>query len=66
MRETTGKNFVEKKFRSNDFEYIPIDSVCCADFKYEGEWRLFRRKSIEILVKNGKNQVLKIKCLQFG
>ena len=26
---------MEKEFRSNDFEYISIDSVFCADFKYE-------------------------------
>ena len=26
---------MEKKFRSNDFKHIAIDSVFCADFKYE-------------------------------
>ena len=31
----TGKIFMEKKFRNNDFKYIAIDSVFCADFKYE-------------------------------
>ena len=26
---------MEKRFQSNDFKYIPIDSVFCVDFKYE-------------------------------
>ena len=30
-----GENFIEKRFRSNDFKYIAIGSVFCADFKYE-------------------------------
>ena len=30
-----GEKFDGKKFRSNDFKYIVIDSVFCADFKYE-------------------------------
>ena len=30
-----GKNFMVKRFRSNGFKYIVIDSVFCADFKYE-------------------------------
>ena len=34
-RGTTDKNFMEKRFWSNDFKYILIDSVFCADFKYE-------------------------------
>ena len=32
---TTGKNLMEKRFPSNDFKYIALDSVFCADFEYE-------------------------------
>ena len=40
-----------EKFRSNDFEYIVIDSVFCADFKYE----FFLKANVVHSVENPSN-----------
>ena len=60
LRGITGENFMEKKFRSNDFEYIAIDSVFCADFKYE----ICLKMNIDHSVQNSLN--ISQKCQKSG
>ena len=40
-----------KRFPSNDFKYIPIDSVFCADFKYE----ICLKTNVDYSVQNPSN-----------
>ena len=49
-----------KRFRSNDFKYIAIDSVFCADFKYE----ICLEKNIVHSVENPSN--IHQKCQKSG
>ena len=44
---TTEKNFMEKRFRSNDLKYTVIDSVFCADSKYEICLKTYKDYSVQ-------------------
>ena len=51
---------MEKTFPSNDFKYIPIDSVFCADFKYE----IYLKTNVVHSIQNPPN--ISQKCQKSG